>query len=49
MIRACKLISLFGLKVAENHDLLQAAQEEFQAKMNGKTYVCPIPPEVPVA
>lgn len=48
MIRACKVMALFGLKVAENPELLRQAQEEFKTSMGGKTYVCPIPAEVPV-
>ena len=48
MIYAAKTIALFGLKMIENPDILKAAQDEFAKAMGGKSYICPIPPELPV-
>ena len=46
MIYASKTIALFGLKVLEHPEILEAAREEFKKKMGGKTYECPITPEM---
>ena len=46
MIYACKTIALFDLKVLENPEILHKARAEFDKKMAGKQYVCPITPEM---
>jgi len=48
MIYASKTIALFGLKVFENPEILKKAREEFVKTMDGKTYECPITPEMKV-
>lgn len=48
MIYAAKAMALFGLKVMSDPELLAQAKKEFDEKMEGKPYVCPIPDEVPV-
>ncbi|MCL2339602.1 MAG: amidohydrolase, partial [Actinomycetia bacterium] len=48
MLYAAKTFALFGLKVLENPEVLAAAQADFQQKMQGKTYDCPVTPEMTV-
>lgn len=48
MINAAKVMALFGLKVLTDPSIYEQAKAEFDAEMNGRTYQCPIPAEVPV-
>jgi len=48
MILASKIIAKFGLRVIECPELLEAAKAEFAESMGGKSYECPITPEMRV-
>ena len=48
MTLAAKVMALAGLKLIENPEILEKAKKEFDEKMGGKQYICPIPAEVPV-
>ena len=48
MILACKVIALFGLRIIESPEVLEAARLEFAQSMDGKSYICPITPEMKV-
>lgn len=46
MIFAAKTLALTCMKLIEQPELVAQAQAEWEGKMKGVTYVCPIPPEV---
>lgn len=48
MLYAAKVMAVAGIKALENPDIISDAKAEFKEVMNGKTYECPIPNEVPV-
>lgn len=48
MLYGAKIIAAAGLKLIEDPSILAAAKAEFDEKMSGKSYVCPIPDEVPL-
>ena len=48
MIYAAKAMALWGLKILEDPQILEKAQEEFKEKTGGKPYHCPIPADVKV-
>ncbi len=48
MLQGAKVMALSGLKLLEDNSLVDKAKEEFNKSMNGRTYKCPIPAEVPV-
>ncbi len=47
-IRGAKIMAQACLKLIEDPTLVRKAKEEFDRAMDGKTYKCPIPKEVPV-
>ena len=48
MLQAAKVMAVTGIKLLEDASILDAAKKEFDEVMRGKSYVCPITPEVPV-
>lgn len=48
MLFGAELLAAASLKMIEEPEHLAAAQAEFKAAMNGRTYKCPIPEGVPV-
>lgn len=48
MLFGARSMALFGSKLLRNPELVTAAQAEFQQSMNGTTYQCPIPHDLPV-
>lgn len=46
MLTAAKVMSATAIDLFHNPQTLQIAKEELQAKLQGTTYVCPIPAEV---
>ncbi|GMK92166.1 TPA: hypothetical protein ACKOP1_000870 [Clostridioides difficile] len=47
MIYAAKIMAMFGAKILNNPEIAKKAKEEFDKSMNGKTYKCPIPDDIP--
>lgn len=47
MIYASKIMAMFGAKILNNPEIAKKAKEEFDKSMNGKTYKCPIPDDIP--
>jgi aminobenzoyl-glutamate utilization protein B len=37
-----------AMKLVEEPELIEKAKEEFAKQMNGRSYKCPIPKEIPV-
>lgn len=48
MIYAAKIMSVFGVKLLENPQYVEAAKKEFDETMQGRSYKCPIPDGVEV-
>ena len=48
MLYGAKVMAAAGMKLIDEPELLEEAKEEFRKQMNGKTYKCPIPKEIPV-
>ncbi|MBQ3062745.1 MAG: amidohydrolase [Clostridia bacterium] len=48
MIYGAKVMAAAAMKFYEDKALVEAAKAEFNESMNGKTYNCPIPKEVPI-
>ena len=48
MLYGAKAMAVTGLRFIEDSALLQKAKDEFAKVMNGRSYKCPIPAEVPV-
>lgn len=48
MLFGARAMALFGSKLLHNPELVAQAQAEFSQVMNGTTYKCPIPDDLPV-
>ena len=48
MLLGAKALAATGMEVAENMEILEKAKAEFAEKMKGKTYKCPITPDLPI-
>ena len=48
MILGAKTLAVTGAKLCEDPAIVEAAKAEFNQKMNGKPYKCPIPKEIPL-
>ncbi|MBQ9924724.1 MAG: amidohydrolase [Clostridia bacterium] len=48
MLLGAKALAATGMEVAENMEILEKAKAEFAEKMKGKTYNCPITPDLPI-
>jgi len=48
MIYGANTMAVSGLKIIEDPEILIRAKDEFDKEMNGRTYVCPIPDEIPI-
>lgn len=48
MLYGAKVMAATAMKMAEDPEIIAKAKEEFAKQMNGKTYKCPIPKEIPV-
>ncbi len=48
MIYGAKAMAEAAVRMVENPSIVQACKDEFAKVMNGRTYKCPIPAEVPV-
>lgn len=48
MLFGAKVMAAAAMKLVDNPKLVEEAKEEFKKQMNGKTYKCPIPKEVPI-
>ena len=48
MLHGSKVLALAAVKLAEKPELVEQAKEAFAKQMNGRTYLCPIPKEVPI-
>ncbi len=48
MLYGAKAMAAAGIKLVEDPTIVQNAKAEFDKSMNGRTYKCPIPAEVPV-
>lgn len=48
MLYGARLMAVAGLKAVEDPTIVAEAKAEFDKSMNGKTYVCPIPADVPI-
>lgn len=48
MIYAAKVLAASGVRLAENPALVKKAKEEFDAMMDGESYICPIPQEMEI-
>lgn len=46
LLQAGKVMALAGAELLENPELITKAKTEFDRRRGGKTYKCPIPPEV---
>ena len=46
MMYAARVMALFGLKALTNPKIYEEAKAEFDKAMAGKTYKCPITPEL---
>ena len=46
MVRAAKLLAIAAFDVMTHPEKLEAANKEFEEKMNGAVYECPIDPSV---
>ena len=47
MIYASKVMATAALKMYQNPEIVKRAKEEFDRTLKGKTYICPIPDDVP--
>jgi len=48
MLYGAKVMAATAMKMVEDPEIIVKAKEEFAKQMNGKTYKCPIPKEIPV-
>ena len=48
MLYGSKVMAATAMKLVEEPELIAKAKEEFAKQMNGRTYKCPIPKEIPV-
>ena len=48
MLYAAKTLAAAGVRLAEDPQLRKQAKAEFDDMMNGETYVCPIPEDMPL-
>lgn len=48
MLYGAKVMAATAMKMVEDPEIIAKAKEEFAKQMNGKTYKCPIPKEIPV-
>lgn len=48
MLYGAKVMAVTAMKLVDEPELMEKAKEEFSRQMNGKTYHCPIPKEIPV-
>ena len=48
MVYAAKIMAVAGLKILEDPSIAEKAKAEFDEKMAGKSYKCPMPEDVPV-
>lgn len=48
MLYGAKVMAASAMKLVNEPKLLAEAKEEFKKQMNGRTYKCPIPKEIPV-
>ena len=48
MLFGSKVMAATAMKLVEDPKLIEEAREEFKKQMNGKTYKCPIPKEIPI-
>lgn len=48
MLYGAKVMAATAMKMVEDPEIVAKAKEEFVKQMNGKTYKCPIPKEIPV-
>ena len=48
MLFGSKVMAATAVKLVEDPKLVEQAKEEFNKQMNGRTYNCPIPKEIPV-
>ena len=48
MLYGGEVVAAAALKMIEEPGHIEKAKEEFRKVMNGKTYKCPIPMEVPI-
>ena len=46
MLYAAKVLALTAAQLMDSPDLIARSKVEFNGRLNGETYVCPIPPEV---
>ena len=48
MLYGAKVMAATAMKMVEDPEILVQAKAEFAKRMNGKTYKCPIPKEIPI-
>lgn len=48
MLYGSKVMAAAAMKLVDEPELVETAKEEFKKQMNGKTYKCPIPKEIPI-
>jgi len=48
MLQGAKIMAVTALKALENPEIITKAKTEFDKAMKGRSYVCPIPDEIPV-
>ena len=48
MLLGAKALAAVGMEVVENPELLKKAKEEFDERVKGNPYKCPIPKEIPI-
>lgn len=48
MLFGSKVMAVTAMKLVDDPELVEKAKEEFKKQMNGRTYKCPIPKEVPI-
>jgi len=48
MLHGSRILALYALRLLTEPDILKSAKKEFDRMMDGRTYECPIPAEVPV-
>lgn len=46
MLHAGKVMALAGVELLESPELVMKTKKEFEERLNGEHYICPIPPEV---
>lgn len=48
MLYGAKVMAATAMKMVEDPEILVQAKAEFAKRMNGKTYKCPVPKEIPI-